>query len=211
MRMLDVGMGANCIYPILGHQAYGWQFVGSEVDATALHSAQQIVDANPALKGAIECRLQHAPAHIFEGIIRPDEVFDLTLCNPPFHASAAEAAAGSRRKVSNLGKGRGPRPLLNFGGQHAELWCPGGEEGFVRRMIRESAERPAAAYWFTTLVSKKDSLPGIYKALKQAEATDVRTLPMAQGQKKSRLVAWTFLTPAQQQTWRATRWLISRP
>jgi 23S rRNA (adenine1618-N6)-methyltransferase len=74
----------------------------------------------------------------------------------------------------------------------------------------QSRPRPAASYWFTTLVSKKDSLPGIYKALKQAAATNVHTLPMAQGQKKSRLVAWTFLTQPQQETWRATRWLAGR-
>ena len=35
VRVLDVGMGANCIYPIIGHQEYGWQFVGTEIDPVA--------------------------------------------------------------------------------------------------------------------------------------------------------------------------------
>jgi 23S rRNA (adenine1618-N6)-methyltransferase len=203
VRALDIGMGANCIYPILGHQEYGWQFVGSDIDPVALRAAEQIVAANPALAGAIECRLQPSQTAIFQGIIRPGEAFDVSLCNPPFHASAADAAAGTRRKLTNLGTGRGTNPVLNFGGQRTELWCVGGEEGFARRMVQESAQRPTLCRWFTTLISKKDTLPGVYHALKKAAATEVRTIAMAHGQKKSRLVAWTFFTAAQQEAWQA--------
>ena len=199
VRVLDSGVGANCIYPIIGHQEYGWQFVGADTDPVAIGAARQIVAANAALRGAIELRRQPAPNQVFRGIIRPGERFDLTLCNPPFHLSAADAAAGTRRKLHNLrGTQFGPAsraaaaPVRNFGGQAAELWCAGGEEGFVRRMIRESADFSASCRWFTTLIAKKDALPGIYKALEKAGAADVRTVSMAQGQKKSRLVAWTF-------------------
>ena len=210
VRVLDVGMGANCIYPIIGHQEYGWQFVGTEIDPVAMRSAQQIVEGNPALAGAVEGRLQPNKSHVLTGIIEPGEVFDLTLCNPPFHTSAAEAAAGTRRKLTNLGGRtagpRGAQPVLNFGGQSTELWCVGGEEAFVRRMIAESARLPTASFWFTTLIAKKDTLPAIYRALYQAAAVEVRTIDMAQGQKKSRLVAWTFLTPEQREAWQISRW-----
>ena len=214
VRVLDVGMGANCIYPIIGHQEYGWQFVGTEIDPVAMRSAQQIVEGNPALAGAVEGRFQPNKSHVFLGIIQPGEVFDLTLCNPPFHTSAAEAAAGTRRKLTNLGGRtagpRGAQPVLNFGGQNTELWCVGGEEAFVRRMITESARLPTTSRWFTTLIAKKDTLPGIYRALYQAAAVEVRTVDMAQGQKKSRLVAWTFLTPEQQEAWRISRWTTAQ-
>ncbi len=206
VAVLDVGVGANCIYPIIGHQEYGWRFVGSDIDARALRSAQQIVAANEALAGAIECRLQPDATRVFDSIIRPGEVFDATLCNPPFHASAGAAAAGTRRKLTNLGAPRGGAPVLNFGGQNAELWSPGGEEAFIGRLVRESRQRPAACFWYTTLVSKKETLPGLYRALKQAAAANVQTVDMAQGQKKSRLVAWTFLAPAQQAAWRRVQW-----
>lgn len=209
ITVLDIGVGANCIYPIIGHREYGWHFVGAEVDAVALRSAQHLVAANPVLTGAIDCRRQPVPTHVLTGIIQPGEAFDITLCNPPFHASAAEAAAGTRRKLTNLGTKHGAAPVRNFGGQPAELWCAGGEAGFVRRLIQESAQRPASAYWFTTLVSKKDTLPGVYWALRQAAAVEVRTIAMAQGQKRTRLIAWTFLTPAQQESWRNTRWLTA--
>src|SRR5690606_29077932 len=36
IRALDVGCGANCIYPLLGHTDYGWHFVGSDIDPTAV-------------------------------------------------------------------------------------------------------------------------------------------------------------------------------
>jgi len=210
ITVLDVGVGANCIYPIIGRCVYGWHFVGSDVDGVAVRAAQHLEAVNPALAGAIECRLQPVRSRIFDGLIQAGEVFDLTMCNPPFHASAAAAAAGSQRKTSNLGTGRGFRPALNFGGQHNELWCEGGEASFIRRMVQESSRRPRSCYWYTSLVSKKDTLPGVYRALKTAGATQVRTIDMAQGQKKSRFVAWTFLTPAQQAAWRTARWKTIR-
>ncbi|UYZ57964.1 23S rRNA (adenine(1618)-N(6))-methyltransferase RlmF [Hymenobacter latericus] len=207
IRVLDVGVGANCIYPIIGHREYGWRFVGTDTDPVAVRVAKQIAAANRALGGAVEVRLQPSATEVFSGVIKPSEYFDATLCNPPFHASAAEAEAGSRRKVQNLGTGNpAAQPALNFGGQTNELWTPGGEATFLWRMAEESAHLRHNCYWFTSLVSKKDTLPGLYKSLQKLKATEVRTIGMTQGQKVSRFVAWTFLTPEEQQDWRRKRW-----
>jgi len=204
IHVLDIGTGANCIYPLIGHRSYGWQFVASDIDPQALSNAQHILDANPGLGGAIELRLQASRQSVFKGIIKPDEAFDITLCNPPFHASLAEANAGTQRKWKNLGRDVTRKPALNFGGQGAELWCKGGEEAFVCRMIEESAG--VRALWFTTLISKSATLPGVYRALKKAGVLDSRTIEMAQGHKKSRIVAWTFQDESQQRAWRMARW-----
>lgn len=204
VRVLDVGVGANCIYPLIGLRSYGWRFVGSDIDKTALANARRIVDAN-GLGGDIELRLQPSRAAILDGVMRADEPFDLTMCNPPFHASPDEATAGTQRKWRNLGKRPGKQPVLNFGGQGAELYCKGGEQAFIGRMAAESAMRPMGCLWYTSLVSKSASLPGVYRALKRAGALEIRTMDMAQGQKKSRIVAWTFLDGRQQAEWRA-RW-----
>jgi 23S rRNA (adenine1618-N6)-methyltransferase len=203
MRLLDIGVGANVIYPLIGQHAYGWQFVGADIDANALKHAQHITDAN-ALNNIIELRLQAKPSAIFKGIIAPKERFDCTLCNPPFHASLAEAQAGTQRKWRGLGKNQIKTPHLNFGGQSNELYCQGGEAAFVQRMIEESAQFATQCAWFTTLVSKASNLPSIYRALKQQNAIQVNTIDMAQGQKQSRFVAWTFLSSAQQSAWNAT-------
>lgn len=202
VHVLDIGTGANCIYPLIGHRSYGWQFVASDIDPQALSNAQHILDANPGLGEAIELRLQASRQSVFKGIIKPDEAFDLTLCNPPFHASLAEANAGTQRKWKNLGRDVARRSALNFGGQGAELWCKGGEEAFVCRMIDESAG--VRALWFTALISKSATLPGVYRALNKAAVQDYRTIEMAQGQKKSRIVAWTFLDESQRHAWRTS-------
>ncbi len=205
IRVLDIGSGANCIYPLIGHRAYGWRFVGSDIDPVALTNAQSIINANNGLNQAIELRLQTSPQAIFKGIVRAAELFDLTLCNPPFHASLAEANAGTQRKWKNLGKEAGKKPLLNFGGQARELWCRGGEEAFVCSMIAESVQFKGNCLWFTSLISKSASLPGIYRALNKAAVQDYRTIEMSQGQKKSRFVAWTFFDERQRSTWNQNR------
>ena len=207
IRVLDVGVGANCVYPLIGHSEYGWSFVGTDIDRAALASAQVTVDANGGHRDTIELRLQASRSSVFKGVLRADELFDLVMCNPPFHASLDEARAGTERKWQNLGKAASgvKAPVLNFGGQSAELCCAGGEEGFLSRMIAESVQIPNSCLWFTALVSKSSSLPTVYRALKQAGVQDSRTIEMAQGQKKSRIVAWTFLNARQQKAWRNTR------
>ncbi|MEO6686716.1 MAG: 23S rRNA (adenine(1618)-N(6))-methyltransferase RlmF [Dyadobacter sp.] len=205
VKVLDIGVGANCVYPIVGHREYGWSFTGSDIDSVSVDSARQIIDKNPSLEGAIDIRLQITPQNIFKGIIHPEEFFDVTICNPPFHASMAEAQAGTKRKLINLGLAKGPKAILNFGGQNAELWVEGGEEVFVKQMIRESAEIPSKCLWFTSLISKKTTLPGVYAELKKVNALNVKTVEMAQGQKVSRFVAWTFLDNDMQKKWAKER------
>ncbi len=68
-------------------------------------------------------------------------------------------------------------------------------------MIRESAEVQTQCLWFTSLISKKTTLPGVYAELKKVNAFDVKTVEMAQGQKVSRFVAWTFLDKEMQNKW----------
>lgn len=203
IRVLDLGVGASCIYPLLGHAEYGWHFVGSEIDATALRAARAIVQAN-GLDEAIVLRQQPAREQLFAGIVRAQERFDLTMCNPPFHASAAAAAAGSRRKWRNLDRApaRGVRqPALNFGGRAIELWCPGGEVTFVGRMIEESAGLRDRVRWFSSLLAKSEHRAALHRRLQQAGAQDVREVPMVQGSKQSRFIAWTFLDAERLRTW----------
>jgi 23S rRNA (adenine1618-N6)-methyltransferase len=193
VRVLDIGVGANCIYPIIGHHEYGWRFVGTDTDPLALRAAKQIASANKSLSGALEIRQQPNASDIFTGILKSGETFDVSICNPPFHASPEEAQASTERKWKNLGKEKTDAPILNFGGQTTELWYPKGEEAFIQIMVSQSAEIPGRCRWFSTLISKKETLPSIYGALKKAQASEVRTIEMNQGQKTSRVVAWTFM------------------
>ncbi|MBS1207848.1 MAG: rRNA methyltransferase [Proteobacteria bacterium] len=206
VRVLDVGCGANAIYPMLGHALYGWSFVGTEIDPVALKNAEKIFADNLSLTGALEMRLQTYSEDILQNSINSNEYFDFTLCNPPFHASAEESAAGSQRKLRNIGKEVTEKPLLNFEGLSHELWCEGGEREFIRQMIRQSRPLSEHILWFSTLVSKQENLPQIYAQIERIGARNMRTLDMAQGQKISRAVAWSFYSTAEMEKWARSRW-----
>ncbi|MGB6019312.1 MAG: RlmF-related methyltransferase [Sulfurimonadaceae bacterium] len=172
----------------------------------SIKSATSLVENNDSLKGKIEIREQTNPDNIFTGIIGKNDRFDFTLSNPPFHRSAEEASTGTQRKNRNLTKNKSKNSALNFGGQANELWCPGGEVAFIKKMIRQSVVHGKKVFWFSTLVSKNENLPTIYKALKLLNPVEVRTIEMKQGQKVTRIVAWTFLTKKMQMQWREDRW-----
>jgi 23S rRNA (adenine1618-N6)-methyltransferase len=192
VRILDIGAGASCIYPIIGASEYGWRFVATNIDQAAHRWARQVVRTNLPIAKLIDGRHQPDPRACFAHVTTPGERFAASMCNPPFHASAEEAAAGSARKRRNLKLGP-DAAALNFGGEADELWCEGGEVGFIERMIAESATRPQLCFWFTTLVSKSANLPRLRRALARAQAAHVLTIDMAQGQKQSRFLAWTFM------------------
>ncbi len=199
---LDVGIGANCIYPIIGNHEYGWSFVGTDIDEKALQNCKKIITQNPKLIDVISLQLQVEPRYIFKNIMLAEDKFAFTICNPPFHSSKEEAAKAALRKVNNLTEKRNSEAVLNFGGQNSELWCNGGELGFITQMVYESVKYPFQCFWFTTLVSKKDTLKSIYKTLNKVGAVEIKTIEMAQGQKTSRFLAWTFLSKKQQGEWK---------
>ena len=193
VKVLDIGTGANCIYPIIGSQSYGWNFVASDIDSKSIENAQKIIDANKNLKDKIILKLQKNRDNIFEGIIDKTDRFDLTMCNPPFHSSLEAAIKANERKVSNLNKGNKEiKKGFNFGGQKAELWCNGGELLFLKKMAKESVKFSSQVKWFTSLVSDKDNIKPLIKLLEKLGTKEVKVLEMSQGQKISRVLAWKF-------------------
>ena len=195
---LDVGIGANGIYAIIGASVYDWNFIGSDIEIESIKSVENIVNSNEILKEKIECKLQTNPENIFTGIIKVDDFYDFTLCNPPFHKSLKDAMDGNKRKVQNLTKQKTTKSALNFGGKNNELWCKGGEIAFITNMIKESLEFKNNVLWFTTLVSKKENLPLIYKKLEEIKVKEIKTIDMSCGQKITRVVAWSFFSVEEQ-------------
>ncbi len=192
VKCLDIGVGANIIYPLIGVAEYGWSFVGSDIDSSALAFAGKIIAANPSLRGRITLRKQRNPAKIFEGIIHHGERFDAVICNPPFYGSPEEAKSATTRKLNNLTGIKSGHISRNFGGQSNELWCEGGEKRFIKEMIFESKEFADHVLWFTTLVSKQAHLDYFYKILGKIKPKTTKIIPMGQGNKKSRILAWSF-------------------
>ncbi|OED72744.1 23S rRNA (adenine(1618)-N(6))-methyltransferase RlmF [Vibrio crassostreae] len=229
VKALDIGVGANCIYPIIGATEYKWRCTGTDVDSVSIKTANFIAESNPNLKGKIHARLQADSESIFKGVIKDNERYDVTICNPPFHSSLEEAEKGSQRKLDNLAANRAKKagqsfkpetnkkpvkldkstkqakPTLNFGGQKAELWCPGGEAAFIMKMARESQLFATQVLWFTTLISKKDNVDIVRSELGKLRAKQVKVVEMSQGQKVSRFIAWTFMDDEQRQEWIALK------
>ena len=189
IKGIDIGVGANAIYPILASRIYNWKMLGTDIDENSIKVAKANIKANPELSSTIEIRLQEDRGSIFKGMIKEGEYYNFSMCNPPFHASEQEAKKAALRKLKNLGKENSLN--LNFGGQANELWCNGGESLFIKRMIKESVLFKTQVGWFTCLVSKKENLLKIGKQLKKLKAT-YRIVEMSQGNKKSRFLAWRF-------------------
>ena len=190
IHVLDIGTGASCIYPILGQAEYQWYFVGTDIDKKSLECAQKIINKNN-LSDAITLRHQQDSAQILKGILKEDDRFSVAICNPPFYKSEAEAIAATSRKLKGLNKDS-KQVVRNFSGTQNELWYKGGEKAFIHNYLYESALFKTRCIWFTTLVSKKDLVKGMYASLKKLGATDIKTISMEQGHKISRIVAWTF-------------------
>lgn len=192
VRCLDIGVGANCIYPIIGCAEYNWEFVATDIDKISLENASMIVENNDILRGRVELRHQGDINSIFASVVEKNEYFDITICNPPFHNSAQSAERGSRRKINNLKNRKIDVPTLNFGGVSNELWCDGGEVGFLTKMITESMLYRDNFGWFTSLVSKEDNLSKLISLLNRVKVAKYTVIDMQQGNKKSRILCWHY-------------------
>lgn len=187
ITVLDIGTGATCIYPLLGNAVYGWNFVGTDIDLNSLDSAQDIIDDNE-LDPQILLRQQFDENNILTGIIEKEDAFTIAMCNPPFYKSAEEARGANRRKTRNLGT----NAVRNFAGNNNELWYVGGEKAFLHNYLFQSSLFKKQCIWFTSLVSKKENIESLQKSAKKLGAVVFKIIPMHQGNKVTRIVAWRF-------------------
>jgi len=189
--ILDIGTGASLVYPLIGSSFYNWNFVGTDIEPKSIEIAQEIIDKNPHLSSKITLRLQSDKKQILSGIITKDDYFDAVMCNPPFFKSKKEAEAQTLRKLKGLDKRKTPKLINNFSGESNELWCNGGELSFVLNYIKESILFKIQVGWFTSLISNEDNLKPLQIELKKS-AKEFQVINMAQGNKKSRILAWRF-------------------
>ena len=194
---LDIGTGANLIYPIIGNSVYDWQFMATDIDVQAIENAEKIIQNNSQLQGCIELKLQLDKNVYFKNIIQKDDFFEASICNPPFHASEEEAEAGTLRKLKNLNADKVHKDALNFGGKNTELICDGGELSFIQNMAKESVKFKSNVLWFSSLVSKSAHIHILQRFLNEIGVVEQRTIEMGQGNKTSRFIAWTFFKPSE--------------
>lgn len=199
ITVLDIGTGANCIYPLLGNAEYDWSFIGVDSNDDALKAAQNIIDKNN-LQDQIKLKKQKDNAHVLSGVLSETDKVTVTMCNPPFFKNEEDALKATTSKLKGLGKPT-DQMVRNFAGQAHELWYKGGEKAFLHNYLYESSLLKTQSYWYTSLVSNKDNVKTINQSLKKLGATAVLTIGMNIGNKKSRIVAWTFLDEQQKEDW----------
>lgn len=201
VNCLDIGAGASCIYPIIGVIDYGWSFICSEVDDQSITSSQLIIENNEALKGKIVVKRQDHFRYMLKGILKKGQKIDISLCNPPFFKSKEEAMRSTRRKVRNLTGKIQQKPKRNFSGSQNELIYQGGDVRFIRNLIIESKDFGNQVLWFSVLVSKVSNLKRITDFLKSFRPKELRTMDFATGNKKSRILAWSFQSAKERREW----------
>ena len=199
ITILDIGTGASCVYPLLGNAEYNWNFVATDCNKKSISYAQKIIIKNN-LKKVILLKHQPNSESIFQDIITPTDKFSVTMCNPPFYKDEAEAFEATTRKLKGLGK-LTDSVTRNFAGQAHELCFKGGEKAFMHTYLYESSLFKTQCFWYTSLVSNKDNVKSMKKSLIKLGATTFKVIEMSQGNKKSRVVAWTFLTEKEKQDW----------
>ncbi|KAI5059362.1 hypothetical protein GOP47_0025681 [Adiantum capillus-veneris] len=272
---LDIGTGANCIYPLLGAAIHGWHFIGTDATDTALEWAQWNVQQNSHLAGLISIRsvtdhskrkhgvidneekkdekcnvlsdsfdqhkkllspakdmngsaglnvsppptdcypeleidgierssigqedlevvcLRHEDLPILAGVVHEAERLDFCMCNPPFFASMEEA---------------GMNPHTSCGGTSAEMVYPGGEEGFISKMIEDSMQLKEQIHWFTTMVGRKVNLKILTSKLREKKVRMLRTTEFVQGRTCRWGLAWTYNAPPERLLQQQARPFIS--
>eukprot|EP00803_Ostreobium_quekettii_P002088 evm.model.scf_565.7 EVM.evm.TU.scf_565.7 scf_565:35419-42558(+) len=174
---LDVGCGANLIYPLLGASLLGWHFVGVDTTDVAITWARKNLDANPQISKLLCVRKVPAEGKILAPAVQMGENFHFSMCNPPFFDSIEQ---------SNL------NPNTAFGGTPEEMVYPGGEMAFVMQMVEDSMELKQAIHWYTSMVGKKSTLKAVRHRLLSAGVKAVRTTEFFQGKTSRWAIAWSF-------------------
>jgi len=187
ITILDIGTGATCIYPLLGVKEYDWNFIATDIELDSLDTAQDIISDNN-LEAKILLRQQFTEANILKGIIEKGDSFSAVVCNPPFYKSEQEAKGANARKSRNLGN----NAVRNFSGNNNELWYPGGEKAFLHNYLYQSSLYKDISVWFTSLVSKKETIKSLQKSGEKLKVKTMKIIPMHQGNKVTRIVAWQF-------------------
>ena len=187
-RGVDVGCGASVIFPLLGVRAFGWQFVGTEVDESAVAAARHNVQLN-GLQSAIAVREVADRRQLLVGVLTADDGhFDFVICNPPFFSSPAEAQLSPHRTSAAT---------------QSELCCEGGELSFVRRLYDDSVQLRRRVDWFACMIGKRRTLTVLRAELakqqqQQSSAArgtapcQIRTTSFVQGKQTRWGLAWTF-------------------
>lgn len=182
---LDIGVGASCIYPLLACAASPkWRMAGTDIDQHSLDYARRNVEANQ-LGHRIRLALSTTDSPLIPLAALKLEGLDFVMCNPPFFPSLAAMRAGTESKDS--------APSAVCTGAEVEMVCPGGDVGFVSRIIDESLVLRDKVEWYSSMLHSLNSVRSIVSKLKGLEIGNYAVTELQAGRATKRwAIAWSF-------------------
>ena len=88
---IDVGTGASCIYPLLGHRLYTWKFIATDIDPESITNSRQLIELN-GLQSSIQCIQRSKEDCMLKDLLEKESSVSFTMCNPPFFGSFDEVS-----------------------------------------------------------------------------------------------------------------------
>lgn len=183
---LDIGVGASCIYPLLACASRpNWRMAGTDIDQHSLDYARRNVDGNEGMSKRIKLALSTADSLLIPLDALGIEELDFVMTNPPFYDSKEDM------QNSYINKAAPPSAVCTGAGN--EMICPGGDVGFVSRILEESLRLKGRVQWYTAMLGKMSSLQQIVSKLKESGITNFAVTSLQAGYKTKRwAVAWSF-------------------
>ncbi|XPS78201.1 23S rRNA (adenine(1618)-N(6))-methyltransferase [Ascochyta lentis] len=186
---LDIGTGASGIYAMLCMKSRpNWTMCATDIDKASFESAAANFARNNVLS---RTKMLHTTSSMplipLEAL--SVQQLDFTLCNPPFFADSAEM----EKSLSGEGKATGPNAICT--GSNNEMVCPGGDLGFVTRIVNESLLMRDKVRWYSSMLGKLSSAKAVVELLKSNAVTNWAVGVLDPGTKagtKRWVVAWSF-------------------
>lgn len=188
---IDIGVGASCIYPLLGCAAHpNWRFKGTDIDLTNLFYARKNVETNN-----LKTRISVLDVSKEQRLLPWEKLFpefdgggegtaDFVMCNPPFYESK-EAMEKTFSKESS--------PSAVCTGAEVEMICEGGDAGFTSRILEESVRLGEKVQWYTVMMGRLESVEVTVKKLKEKECHNWVLGTLKPGGKTRRwVVGWSW-------------------
>ena len=144
---IDIGTGANIIYPLLGNSLYNWKFICSEINNESYNNAKIILEKNN-LEQKINLIKQDNKNNIFLGILNREKKYIFSMCNPPYYDYEQEIKIEDKKRDNEF----------NFD----EVYYEKGELGFFQRYFEESICYKKNIFLNTILIGKKSNSEIIY-------------------------------------------------
>ncbi|KAF7503624.1 hypothetical protein GJ744_003446 [Endocarpon pusillum] len=195
---VDIGTGASAIYPLLGcRQRPNWRFIATEADEKSFDYARRNVARNGLADRIQVLKVEDAGGKdgplVPESVLEKFERIDFVMTNPPFHSSQHSLL------TSASSKSRPPNSVCT--GSPSEMITPGGEVGFVTRLIHQSVSvqqekrtTRTKVQWWSSMLGKLSSVGVVVERLRKAGCRNwaVKEFVHPGGKTRRWAVAWSF-------------------